>query len=304
MNIKYRQLALLFLFSFMMLFFNNIIYAATDNPSSLTHHYAKGIYISQATAEDTPYFTYLINRAKKVGINTFIVDLELPSKKYANNMQLLKENGIRYVARIIVYPGGGTREQVASLPYREKKLRLAKLALSYGASQIQLDYIRYNTKQPPSSKNSETIASIISWFKNNLDAPLQVDVFGISSFGESKYIGQNIQLIGQTANVICPMVYPSHFEPYKAHAVTPYETVYKALMAIRKQYNNEALPFKLIPYIELSNYRYQLSHEKKLAYIYAQIQAAEEANADGWYVWSPRNLYDNLFHVLETKQVK
>jgi hypothetical protein len=264
----------------------------------------KGIYISQTTAEDTKYFSYLINRAKKVGITTFIVDLELPSKKYAQNMQLLKENGIHYVARIIMFPGGGTKEQVASIPYREKKLRLAKTAISYGASQIQLDYIRYNTKQIPSHKNSETIAGIIAWFKSNIDVPLQVDVFGISSFGESKYIGQSIQLIGKTVNVLCPMVYPSHYEPYKVHAVTPYETVYNSLKAIQNQYDNQPLPFKLIPYIELSNYRYQLSHAKKMAYIYAQIQAAENANADGWYVWSPRNMYDNLFYVLETKQVR
>ena len=264
----------------------------------------KGIYISQETAEDTKYFTYLIGRAKKVGINTFIVDLELPSKKYAQNMQLLKDNGINYIARIIVFPGGGTKEQVASIPIREKKLRLAKTAISYGASQIQLDYIRYNTKQVPSHKNSETIAGLIAWFKDNINVPLQVDVFGISSYGESKYIGQNIKLIGESAHVICPMVYPSHYEPYKVHAVTPYETVYGSLMALRNQYNNAPLPFKLIPYIELSNYRYQLSHAKKMDYIYAQIRAAENANADGWYVWSPRNLYDNLFYVLETKKVR
>jgi len=264
----------------------------------------KGIYISQTTAEDTKYFTYLVERAKKVRINTFIVDLELPSKKYAQNMQLLKENNIHYVARIIVFPGGGTKEQVASLAIREKKLKLAKMAISYGASQIQLDYIRYNTKQIPSHKNSETIAQLIAWFKDNINVPLQVDVFGISSYGESKYIGQSIQLIGQTADVLCPMVYPSHYEPYKIHAVTPYETVYGSLKAIHGQFNNQALPFKLVPYIELSNYRYKLSHAKKMDYIYSQIQAVENANADGWYVWSARNMYDNLFYILETKQVR
>lgn len=303
MDKLYRQLALLFYVGILSLIFSGIVNAAETEDAS-PRQMTKGIYVTQSTVEDTQYLTYLINRSKKVGITTFIADLELPSTKYAKNIQLLKENGIEYVARITVYPGGGTKEQVASLPYREKKLKLAKTAISYGASQIQLDYIRYNTKQPPTHKNSETIAGIIAWFKSNLDVPVQVDVFGISSFGESKYIGQSIPLIGQTANVICPMVYPSHYEPYKIHAVTPYETVHKSLMAIRNQYNDEALPFKLIPYIELSNYRYQLSREKKLAYIYAQIQAAENANADGWYVWSPRNKYDNLFYVLETKNVK
>ena len=264
----------------------------------------KGIYISQTTAEDTKYFTYLIERSKKVGINTFIVDLELPSKRYAQNIQLLKDNGIHYVARNIVFPGGGTKKQVASIEYREKKLKLAKTAIAYGASQIQLDYIRYNTKQIPSHKNSETIAGLIAWFKENINVPLQVDVFGISSYGESKYIGQNIKLIGQTVDVLCPMVYPSHYEPYKIHAVTPYETVYNSLKAIHGQYNNQQLPFKLVPYIELSNYRYKLSHAKKMDYIYSQIQAAENANADGWYVWSARNMYDNLFYILETKKVR
>jgi hypothetical protein len=105
-------------------------------------------------------------------------------------------------------------------------------------------------------------------------------------------------------NVLCPMVYPSHYEPFRMHAVTPYETVYKSLMSIREQFDNEQLPFKLYPYIELSNYRYPLSRAKKLAYIYAQIQAVENAKADGWYVWSPHNWYDNLFLVMETHATK
>lgn len=265
----------------------------------------KGIYITQETMEDTKYISYLIKRAKRTGIQTFIVDLEKPSSRYQANINLLKKNNISYIARIIVFPNnGGTSAQVLSESYWEKKYRLVKYALSYGAQQIQLDYIRYNSKQPPSSKNAEDILRIIRWFKARINVPLQIDVFGISSFGPSKYIGQDIRLFASSVDAICPMVYPSHFEPYRAHAVTPYETVYNALTAVRHQFHNNQLSFKLIPYIELSNYRYPLSREKKLAYIYAQIQAAENANADGWYVWSPHNYYDSLFQVLETRSVK
>lgn len=264
----------------------------------------KGIYITQTTAEDTTYFNYLISRAKKVGISTFIVDLELPSARYAANITLLKKNNIHYVARIIMFPDGGKPNQVKSVAYWEKKYRLIQTALNYGAQQIQLDYIRYSSKQPPSAQNAEDILKIIRWIKARTPVPLQVDVFGISSFGPSKYIGQDIKLFASSVDAFCPMVYPSHYEPFRTHAVTPYETVYSSLMAIRKQFNNKPLPFKLYPYIELSNYRYPLSQAKKLAYIYAQIQAAENANADGWYVWSPHNYYDNLFTVLETRHVK
>lgn len=265
----------------------------------------KGIYISQETMEDPVLIKYLVSRSKSVGIQTFIVDLEKTSPTYEKNIRVIKENNISYVARIIIFPNnGGTSNLVRSQDYWEKRYKLAQKALNLGANQIQLDYIRYNPKQGGSAQNAQDIFKIISWFKSKVGVPLQVDVFGIASFGPSKYIGQDIVLFSKGVDAICPMVYPSHFEPYRAHAVTPYETVYNSLASIHKQFNNKPLSFKLIPYIELSNYRYHLSREKKLNYIYAQIQAAENANADGWYVWSPQNYYDNLFQVLETRKVK
>lgn len=286
-----RLVLVVFLFLF---FFNTVS----------SYAMVKGIYINQATAENTTYLTYLIQRAKKVGIRTFIVDLERPSTHYAANMDLLRKNSINYVARITIFPGGGTAAQVKSVGYWEKKYQLMKAALRYGANQIQLDYIRYSSKQPASDQNAKDILKIIQWFKTRIDVPLQVDVFGISSFGPSKYIGQDIKLFSSALDVLCPMVYPSHYEPFRQHATKPYETVYSSLMSIRKQFSDKPLSFKLYPYIELSNYRYPLSHAKKLSYIYAQIQAAEDAHADGWYVWSPHNYYDNLFTVLETRNVK
>ncbi len=265
----------------------------------------KGIYISQATMEDPVYVKYLISRAKKVGIHTFVVDLERVTPAYERSIKMIKESGISYVARVVIFPhNGGTSNQVHSQAYWEKRYNLAQKALNLGADQIQLDYIRYNPKQGGSAQNAQDIFKIISWFKSKVGVPLQVDVFGVASFGPSKYIGQDIVLFSKGVDAICPMVYPSHYEPYKVHAVTPYDTVYNSLASIRKQFNNKPLPFKLIPYIELSNYRYPLSRAKKLNYIYAQIQAAENANADGWYVWSPQNHYDNLFQVLETRKVR
>jgi len=267
----------------------------------------KGIYLTQSTMEDTPYLNYLIQHSKEVGINTFIVDLERPSTRYHNNISLLKKNNITYVVRIIMFPGGGTKTQVRTPAYWQKKYDLVQQAVDWGADQVQLDYIRYNTLQPGSSQNAKDIHQIIQWYKQRLASqkvPLQLDIFGIASFGPSIYIGQDIQLFSSSADVICPMVYPSHFEPFRKHAVTPYDTVYSALSAIKEQFPDDKVPFKLYPYIELSNYRYSLSHDQRLKYIVAQIRAAEDAGADGWYVWSPNNEYDNLFHVLETNQMK
>lgn len=275
----------------------------TTNSVAIT----KGIYITQSTLENTNQLNYLIRNAKASGINTFVIDLELPSKLYEKNIQLVKNNQINYVARIIMFPGGGTPDQVKSKEYVEKKYKLVERAVEYGATQIQLDYIRYNTHQPPSPQNAKDIYAIIHEFKERLaekHIPIQIDVFGISAFGESKYIGQNVKLFSSTIDVLCPMVYPSHYTPFPEHFKTPYETVFTSLKAIRGQFPNKQTPFKLNPYIELSNYHYQLSQRKKYEYIYAQIHAAEDAGADGWYAWSPHNYYDNLFHVLQTYPVK
>jgi hypothetical protein len=266
----------------------------------LSYATVKGIYISQTTLEDTKYFKYLIENAKEVGINTFVVDMEKPGKRYEKNIALLKENDIKYVARITMFPGGGTHQQITSEEYWKKRYRLVEAAINYGAQEIQLDYIRYNTRSGSSPEHAKNVYKIIRWYKEKLaeqKIPLQIDVFGISSYGEETHIGQNIPMFTQAVDVVCPMVYPSHYTPFQKHFNTPYETVYNSLISIQDQFDDK-MPSQLIAYIEMSNYHYPLSVTKKIAYIKAQIKATEDAGSDGWYAWSASNYYDVLFQVL------
>lgn len=264
----------------------------------------KGIYVTQWTLENTAYLNYLIKNAKQSGINTFIIDLEAqPSKRYRQNIELVRQNGLQFIARIVIFPGGGTAKQIETPEIWQKKYALVEQAIALGASQIQLDYIRYNTKQKASQNNAQNILRIIEWYKHKIAEhrlPLQIDVFGETSFGESKHIGQNIKLFAQAVDAICPMVYPSHYVPYPWHFKHPAETVYNSLKGIKDQFANRDLPMKVIAYIELSNYHYPMSREKTRDYIEEQIKAVKTAGADGWYAWSPHNRYDNLFHVLKS----
>lgn len=262
----------------------------------------KGIYITQTTLEDTAYITYLIQNAKNSGINTFVVDMDKPGKRYQKNIALVTQSGLNYVARVVMFPGGGTTEQINTEKFWQRKLPLIQAAINYGAKEIQLDYIRYDTKRAASEQHAKDIHKIISWYKQQLPShiPLQIDVFGISSYGPENHIGQNVKLFADTIDVLCPMVYPSHYQPFAKHFETPYETVYDSLHLIKKQFNGE-MPIKLVAYIELSNYHYPLSQNKKVAYIQAQLQAVKDANADGWYAWSPNNKYDTLFEVLSNQ---
>jgi len=124
---------LVFLFIFAA--FNTTIYA---------NNLVKGIYLTQGTAENTTYLTYLIQHSKAVGITTFVVDMELPSKQLQKNVALIKNNHLNYVARIVVFPEGGKHEQIISQAYWEKRYKLVQTAVAYGASEIQLDYLRYS----------------------------------------------------------------------------------------------------------------------------------------------------------------
>jgi len=288
------------LFGLFSLFFLTTIAQATANQAPV-----RGIYITQYMFENTAFLNHLIAGAKRAGVNTFVIDMEKPSKRYRDNLALVKENNIRYVARIIMFPGGGTKAQIENPAVWQKKYALVKQAVDWGASQIQLDYIRYNTKQKPSANNAKNVLTIISWYKNKLSGqniPLQVDVFGIASFGESKYIGQNVQLFSQSVDAICPMVYPSHYVPFPEHFKKPYDTVYSSLKSIKKQFGGDDMPIKMYAYIELSNYHFPMSHPKTLEYIKAQLKAVQDAGGDGWYAWSPHNRYDNLFNVLASQK--
>jgi hypothetical protein len=266
------------------------------------HAKVRGIYLTQWNTYNTPFVTYLIKHAKASGINTFVIDMEeMPTDRFKANVALVQQNNIRYVARIIMFPDGGTKAQVANPDFWQRKYKLVQAAINLGAKEIQLDYIRYNTHQPPTPENAKRIYGIIQWYKNKLagqNIPLQVDVFGIASYGESKYIGQNIKLFSQTVDAVCPMVYPSHYVPFAYHFQRPYETVYESLSLIQDQFDGQ-MPIKLYAYIELSNYHYSMTHTKTLAYIRAQLKAVQDAEADGWYAWSPHNRYDNLFKILE-----
>ena len=264
----------------------------------------KGIYINQGTLENTAKLNGLITESKAVGINTFVVDLQKVTRNYQKNINLIKSNGIRYVARIVVFPDGGRAQQIKSQEYWNNKAKLIDTAAKMGADEIQLDYIRYSSKQPASPQNAKDVKQVIKFMKQRADShkiPLQIDIFGEVSFKESPRIGQNIQLFADTIDGACPMVYPSHYHPYQTHSKEPYKTVYKSLVALKSKFENGGTPFKLIPYIEASNYHYKLSSAQKSKYVMEQIRATEDAKADGWFVWSPTNSYSSLFTALKNR---
>jgi len=273
---------------------------ALSLPKSTTF-FSHGIYLTQDTAQNIQKLNYLIRQAKVFHIDTFVIDMNYPNKQYAHNIKRVEENGLRYVARIVVFPDGGRHAQIIDQRIWEKKLALAKEAIRLGASGIQLDYIRYRAEHPGSPEKAKNIFPVVQFFQKNLakyNVELQMDIFGIAAHGPAHTIGQDPLVFAHIVHAFCPMVYPSHYEPFRHHAVRPYETIFNSITSLKKKLHS--FPHvKIYAYIELYNYRYPLSPPEKINYIRAEIKATHDSGANGWYAWSPRNLYDPLFQALK-----
>jgi hypothetical protein len=259
----------------------------------------RGIYVQQPTALDAGKLQYLIDNALKVGLNTFVVDLWARSPGYAEAIKTIQAAGLMYVPRITLFPGGGSPEQIGDQQLLEKRWRLVDYALKLGAKDVQLDYIRFSSRNVESEHNADKILEVVRFFRQRIaarGARLQIDVFGEVSYGPSMRIGQDMRRFAPELDAVCPMLYPSHFEPYKETAKIPYRTVHGALMALARQ--TKANPLPMYAYIEAFNYRYKMSEADRTEYLDAQVQAVLDSPARGFYVWSVGNYYDILFGVM------
>ncbi len=269
----------------------------------------KGIYLTQYSLEQPSKLNYLIRQAKESGINTFVIDHEYYSSHYAAAIAKVKAAGIKDVARIVVFSDGGNAKQIHSKAHLEAKLRLIDDAIKSGADAIQLDYIRYSSKEPANPQHAKDIYAVIQWFRAKIheqNVPMQIDIFGEVSYYPSMHIGQDIKMFADSVDDVNPMVYPSHFWPYQKYSVEPYQTILHSLNALSGQFDDNT-PFKIHAFIEAANFHYikKTSNLEKQNYLLKEIRAVEDANnTSGWYVWSANNVYDNLFYVLKNNKTR
>jgi hypothetical protein len=262
----------------------------------------RGIYVQQLTVQDDERLRELIAKARAAGLNTFVVDLWRRSPAYAKAIETIQNAGLRYVPRITLFPDGARSGQIDDRELLEKRWRLVDYALKLGAMDIQLDYIRFSSRNSPSAENASKVLAVIRFFRQRIQqrgARLQIDVFGEVSYAPSIRIGQDMRLFAPELDAVCPMLYPSHFEPYRETAKAPYETVHGALMALERQTKNSPLP--IYPFIEHFNYRHRMTDAERAVYFEAQLQAVLDSTAQGFYVWSVGNHYDIPFAVLERR---
>ena len=188
--------------------------------------------------------------------------------------------------------------------------QLAEEAVRLGFSEVQFDYVRFpdepkemmaqaifSSRKPGESQRAGVQAGIAILVKRlqPLGVPVTFDIFGLTASATGDLgIGQVWEDFITAADVVLPMVYPSHY--YRGSYglavpnAEPYRVVRNALMEAIERSRPYANAATIRPYLQAFTLgrrkpRYT-PHE-----IREQIRAAEELGIETWVLWNPRSVY-------------
>jgi hypothetical protein len=193
----------------------------------------------------------------------------------------------------------------------EYNVRVAQELIRKGFDEIQFDYIRFPTdglnlgqaqyrwRGSDMSKESALI-SFLRYARRNIHAPLGIDVYGANGWYRSgTRTGQDVELLAEYVDVICPMFYPSHFEQsFLAHAPAkdrPYRIYYFGTYRTSVIARNTvvARPWVQAFYLPVS-YDNAYYNADPQFYIAAQVFGVRDSVGRGYMYWNNAGRYDDI----------
>ena len=184
-------------------------------------------------------------------------------------------------------------------------IEIAKQAAKAGFDEINLDYIRFPSDGDISSihypfwdyetPKKEVIRQFFEYISKRIKPMgvfLSADLFGLTLVSETDLnIGQWLEYAGLYFDYICPMVYPSHYpeghDGFNNPAEHPYEIIHDDLVIGIERLASISAPAKLRPWLQDFDLGARYDAEK----IILQKQAVYDAEAFGWLLWNPKNIY-------------
>lgn len=186
-------------------------------------------------------------------------------------------------------------------------IALAEEAAAAGFDEIQFDYVRFPddphirlSKANTEAARIGAISEFLSRARERLtryNVFLAVDVFGYTCWNsDDTHIGQRLEDLSPLVDYVSPMLYPSGFQfgiPGCSDPVSNlYEVVYRSLeRAIER---TGVTPKHFRPWLQAFK---DYAFDRRVFgadEVQAQIKAANDAGADGWMLWNPRNVYQDL----------
>jgi hypothetical protein len=183
---------------------------------------------------------------------------------------------------------------------------LAKEAVNLGFSEIQFDYVRFPDEKRLVSEatfplaNGRVRAQVIReqlGFTRDavrpMGVPMTIDVFGLTATDTTDMgIGQQWEKFVDQADVVLPMVYPSHFAPGTYRLANPnaapYATIDHALKDAGRRSRGIPNAARVVPWYQdftLGPPRYGAAEVK------AQMRAGYDNGVKSWMLWNPGSRY-------------
>ncbi len=252
-------------------------------------------------------------------------------------MKTLKDHHIYTIARIVCFkdpylaesnpelalkkPDGTAVTDAYGLawvnPYKEGVweylTQVAEAAADMGFDEIQYDYVRFPIGTDADAADygvdrneypkEQAITDFLTYASERLakkGVPVTADVFGtiIGSETDVEKVGQDYVALGSTVDVLCPMVYPSHYGNgvfgFKVPDAYPYDTVYAALKQSEEELSGIPEEERAIvrPWLQAFTATWVDGH---ISYggdqIREQIQAVYDAGYEEWILWNATNRY-------------
>lgn len=192
---------------------------------------------------------------------------------------------------------------------QDMNLRLAVELAKSGVDEIQFDYVRFpaqgNTRDCQygfDEKITPKHAIITAFLRKAraalapLNARVGIDVYGVMAWGKDvdmAVTGQKIADMAKEVDVICPMVYPSHFYPpfdgFARPADQPYYFISQGVARVRQRIGEGTV---IRPWLQAFGY---MVSNYNADYVYRQLQGGRDGKASGWLLWNASNKYDVAF---------
>jgi len=280
--------------------------------------------------DDTGYLTYRseVPTAMQIGANT-----QLRARDVRERLRIMRERGIYPIARIVVAkdpllashkPDWAVRHVDGGL-WRDRldfawvdafndsvwvyAAQLAAEAVRVGFAEVQYDYVRFPDEPEsrlasalfPGRRHGETKRQgvtrnlkLLGERTRKLGVPFTIDVFGLTTSAPTDMgIGQMWEDLVTSADVVLPMVYPSHYMRGVYNLKHPNSEPYKVIRRAMQDAIRRSAPLgktaEIRPYLQaftLGQPRYTP------ALVREQIRAAEELGLKSWVLWNPRSAYD------------
>ena len=196
-----------------------------------------------------------------------------------------------------------------SLPAVQKyNIDLATEVANSGVDEIQFDYIRFpvDGKQKdclfhyqatdPSAQRADFISNFLYRAQQALKPSgvhISIDVYGVMAWARPVDLdatGQDIVSLSYFCDVVCPMIYPSHFfnnfDGYSDPGDAPEHFIHESLARFNQTTRDTGVVIR--PWLQAFAWRTKTFGPN---YIRIQVATARALNATGFMLWNASNVY-------------